>query len=558
MKGRGLEKMDRFLNANLQALAKTDPALSARLAAAAHLHRYGFVRSRSGEPIPTLAAPSGGVRPLHSLVDPVREGRRLISTVKDAGFLVFFGLGGGFAITAALEREDIQHILVIDYDINGVAELLDSKPYPGLWQDPRVHILVDPPPELIKGYILEHYQPVLYRGIQVIPLRIRIDAEPERFSAAGEGINEAITRISGDYSVQAHFGARWFSNILRNLLRMKPVPDPLPALNQAAICAAGPSLDIQLPGLAKKRRHCFLLATDTSLPSLLHAGLVPDAVVSIDCQHISYYHFMQGLPGHIPLYLDVASPPVVASQVLHPRFFSGGHPLTRYVSQYWRPLPLVDTSGGNVTYAALSLADCLGAKQVELYGADFAYPLGRTYARGTYLYPFFDARQTRLAPLETLWSALLYRSPELKRIQPGDAWYYETPTLSRYRRLLEEKIPFLRAQVIPAEGLGAPLRIRKQQEALPPGQEGRFLKASMPVQDFIAAYRKKICSLPALTGTVQTYLQGLTETQGPVLTTLLPLAAAIQHRTPFLGPGELIEAVRDACVKKIDALLGRI
>ncbi|MDR0722836.1 MAG: DUF115 domain-containing protein [Treponema sp.] len=550
--------MDTFLDTNLRALAKTDPELSARLAAAAPVHRYRFVRSRSGEPIPALGGPSGGIRPLHSLVDPVREGRRLISTVKDAGFLVFFGLGGGFAITAALEREDIHHILVVDYDIQGMAALLNSKPYLALWQDPRLHILVDPSPALIEQYILEHYQPILYGGIQVIPLRIRIDAEPERFSAAGEGINAAIREISGDYSVQAHFGARWFSNILRNLLRMKPVPDPLPELNQAAICAAGPSLDMQLPLLAKKRRSCFLIATDTSLPSLLQAGLVPDAVVSIDCQHISYYHFMQGLPGHIPLYLDVASPPVVASRTVDPRFFSGGHPLTRYVSQYWRPLPLVDTSGGNVTYAALSLADCLGAKQVELYGADFAYPLGRTYARGTYLYPFFDARQTRIAPLEALWSAFLYRSPELKRIARGDAWYYETPSLSRYRRLLEEKIPVLRSQVIPVEGLGAPLRIRKPEEVLPQSQPGTFPRASIPAQDFIAAYRKKIWDLPPVTGTIQSYLQGLTEAQGLVLTTLLPLAAAIQHRTPFLSPGELIARVRNSCVQKIDALLSRI
>ncbi|MDR3115537.1 MAG: DUF115 domain-containing protein [Treponema sp.] len=549
--------MDKFLQANLQALAKTDPDLGARLVAAAtDLHRYGFVPARSGEPIPTLSAPSGAVRPLHSLVDPVREGRRLISTVKDTGFLVFFGLGGGFAITAALEREDIQQILIIDYDIHGFAELLDSKSYLDVWQDPRVHILVDPRPEVVEEYIFEHYQPILYRGIQVIPLRIRIEAEPERFSAAGAGINAALTRISGDYSVQAHFGARWFSNILRNLLRMNPSPDPLPVLNQAAICAAGPSLDIQLPHLAKKRQDCFLIATDTSLPCLLHEGLVPDAVVSIDCQHISYYHFIQGLPGHIPLYLDLASPPVVASRALYPRFFSGGHPLTRYVSRYWRPLPLVDTSGGNVTYAALSLADCLGATQVALYGADFAYPLGRTYARGTYLYPFFDARQTRIAPLEALWSAFLYRSPELKRVKQGDAWYYETPTLHRYRRLLEEKIPLLRSRIIPAEGLGAPLRIRKGQKGLPPARLESFPGASIPARDFIVGYRKRISDLPALTGTVQRYLQGLTKAQGSVLTTLLPLAAAIQHRTPLLGPGALIEAVRDSSLKKIDALLG--
>jgi hypothetical protein len=489
-------------------------------------------------------------------VDPVREGQRLISTVKEAGFLVFFGLGGGFALRAALEREDIQHVLVIDYDIQSIVELLASKSYLALWEDLRLHILVDPKPEQLEGYILQHYQPVLYRGIQVIPLRVRIDGDPQQFSAAGEGINAAIQGISGDYSVQAHFGERWFSNILRNLLRLKPEPDPLPSLNHVALCAAGPSLDMQLPGLARKRRDCFLIATDTSLPSVLYAGLVPDAVVSIDAQHISYYHFMQGLPGHIPLYLDLASPPVVASRTRNPRFFSGGHPLTRYVARQWRYLPLVDTSGGNVTYAALSLADCLGAEQVELYGADFAYPLGHSYARGTYLYAFFDARQTRLAPLETLWSAFLYRSPELTRIPRGDAWYYETPTLSRYRRLLEEKTAFLRSRVIPVEGLGAPLHIRPRQAGSLRSSKGRPFSASLPARDFLGVYRKNVSGLPPFAGTVQAYLQGLSQEQGRILNTLLPLAATIQHRSPLLRTGELIAVLRDRALANIDAVLG--
>jgi hypothetical protein len=547
-----------FLKANLRALAQADPELAARLTAAGtKTPRYQFLCSRSGELIPAIRNPAGIAHPLHSLVDPVREGRRLISTVKDAGFLVFFGLGGGFAHAAALEREDIQHILVIDYDIQNIAELLNSKPYRSLLEDPRVHIMADPSPELIEGYILKRYQPALYRGIQVIPLRTRVDAEPERFSAAAQGINAAIVHITGDHSVQAHFGVRWFSNILRNLLNAKFTTDPFPRINYAAICAAGPSLDVQLPLLARKRHDRFLIATDTSLPCLLHAGLEPDAVVSIDCQHISYYHFMQGLPDHIPLYLDLASPPVVASRTLHPWFFSGGHPLTRYVSQYWQPLALVDTSGGNVTYAAVSLADCLGAEQVELYGADFAYPLGCSYARGTYLSPFFDARQTRFTPLEALWSAFLYRNPELKRIQWRDDWYYETPTLSRYRRLLEEKTASLHARVISVEGMTAPLHIRKQQKTRSSSPRMNFRRPpGIPALDFIAGYREAIRCLPPLRGTVQGYLQGLSAAQARILTTLLPLAATLQHRSPSLGTGELVETIRSFCLNKIDTLLG--
>ena len=34
-----------------------------------------------------------------------------------------------------------------------------------------------------------------------------------------------------------------------------------------------------------------------------------DLVLSIDCQHISYHHFLRGYPSGAPLVLDLASPP---------------------------------------------------------------------------------------------------------------------------------------------------------------------------------------------------------------------------------------------------------
>ncbi|MDR2397498.1 MAG: DUF115 domain-containing protein [Spirochaetaceae bacterium] len=545
-----------FLQANLKALAACDPGLSARLSAAfTGPGHYAWAPARSGEKVPALKGSSTPARPLHSLVDPQREGQRLISTVQDAGFLIFFGLGGGFAPAAALEREDIHHILIVDYAYDAVAELLDTASYRTLWEDPRVHFLVDPGSDLLEQYIADHYQPVFHRGIQVIPLRVRVDAARELFRTAQEGINRGIERLGADYSVQTHLGIRWFSNILRNLRTMQPAQDPVPPLKQVAICAAGPSLDLQLPHLAEERSSRFLIAVDTSLPALLNAGLIPDAVVSIDAQHISYYHFMQGLPA--PLYLDLASPPSAASQAAAPYFFAGGHPLARYIARHWRPLPLVDTSGGNVTYAAVSLAAYWGATQVEVYGADFAYPEGRAYARGTYLYPFFETRQTRFSPLETQWSALLYRSPELTKIRHGDRWYYETAPLRRYRQLLEARLPELPARVIPVPGMGAPWGGR---EGLSTPKQAPLPSPDVPdrswptVQDFIAAYRTALQRLPALTGSVPAYLQGLTQGQGQILSTVLPLAAALQRRHNALGPGELLEAVRSWGIKKIDAL----
>ncbi|GHV54688.1 hypothetical protein AGMMS49579_15780 [Spirochaetia bacterium] len=542
---------------NLLALSASDPGLCSRLSGAeTTLNRYKFLESRSGEIIPAIMDVNGAAHPLHSLVDPRREGERLVSTLKDEEFLIFLGMGGGFAIEAALERRETGRVLIIEYDINGIAELFCSREYVKILGDPRVNLLVDPPAELLEQYILENYQPALSGGIRALPLRTRTTFSPQLFNQAEEAIQNALDRLSADYSVQAYFGTRWFSNIIRNLKRAEEQDGPVPPIRHAAIIAAGPSLDAQIPLIAEKRSSLFLIAADTSLPVLLHRGLEPDAVISIDCQHISYYHFMWGLPGHIPLFLDLASPPLVASRSAHPRFFSGGHPLTNYISQVWRPIPQVDTSGANVTYAALSLAENLGAERIDLYGADFSYPQGQVYARGAYIFPFFEKQQCRLAPMESLFSNFLYRSP-LAKLGGKDSWYYETDTLRRYRERLEEKLITTNAEICPVPGMGAPITVRRQS-----GHSGRrdlkifsSGRARMSAEDFLSKYREGILSLKPMNADLNTYLRSLEDSERLILATLLPQAAAIRRRKNELAPAEIIERVREYCVSEIDRVI---
>jgi hypothetical protein len=553
--------MDRqyLFERNLLALSVSDPELCSRLTGAeTTLGRYKFLTARSGDPVPALVDAAGGAHPLHSLVDPQKEGRRLVSTVSDEGILVFFGLGGGYHLEAALEREDIYRVLVVDYDMNGIAELLSSQEFVHVFNDPRVRLLADISPAALETYILQVYQPILYGGIRVVPLRTRTGFDQARFNEAGDAVARAIEGVAGDYSVQAYFGRRWFSNIIRNLFRAEQEVPPIPPIRYAAISAAGPSLDIQIPELIRRRDSRYLIATDTSLPGLLAAGLEPDAVISIDCQHISYYHFMGGLPAHIPLFLDLASPPVVASRSQDLHFFSGGHPLTRYISRFWRFLPSVDTSGGNVTYAALSLADTLGAQHIELYGADFSYPRGITYARGTYLYPYFDKRQNRFSPTESLFSDFLYRNPSLTRMGPEDSWYYETKILRRYRESLEEKAHAL-GTVRAVPGKGAPLNMEKKSHSPSPATGLLHLfstgPASTTAKDFLAEYQKKIRSMPPIRKGNAQFLESLTEDERLILTTLLPTGAALKRRCPELKGEAVLEAVRTFCVEEINRIL---
>jgi len=294
---------------NVNALAAANPHLSGRLRSAANgPRRYSFRTARSNELVPLLTDSSGAEHPLHSTVDPCREAQKLIASLNDGsgnssvGFLVLLGLGGGFASEAAINNGDIQQIIIIDYDISGIAELLHSRDYTKILGNSRCVLLIDPSPQEVESIIIEQYLPSLHGAIKVLPLRPRTAQDQGLFNAATIAIESAIEKVSADYSVQAHFGMRWFCNIVRNLRSLEAANNKPGQRNilekifngqitHAAICAAGPSLDLHIPLLAeqkRKNRELFIIAADTSLPALLRHKLRPDAVVSIDCQHIGY------------------------------------------------------------------------------------------------------------------------------------------------------------------------------------------------------------------------------------------------------------------------------
>jgi hypothetical protein len=203
----------------------------------------------------------------------------------------------------------------------------------------------------------------------------------------------------------------------------------------------------------------------------------------------------------------------------------------------------------------------LGAREIELYGADFSYPLGKTYTRGAYIYPYFEIRQNRLSPMEAQCSAFLFRSPSLQKIchTGGPGWYYETLTMRNYREGIEAKAGSIRAQILSAEGLGAPIHFMTCppqtvdfKPVIPLFAAG---KALMSAGDFLAQYRDRIAALPLPEKNIPTYLQDLTGDEKLVLTTLLPGAAAIKRRQGELKSREVLEAVRKYSLGELDRVL---
>jgi hypothetical protein len=536
-----------LLQRNLLALSPKDAFLSSSIARAEPSSEITMRTAKNGSPVPVTNG-----RAYHSLVNPEREGVRIASSAEKSGFLVVFGLGGGYHIKPLLDNDEISFILVIEKGISEIKTLLSSIDLREILLNPKTALLVDKDPREVEDFVLSTYFPAVTGDLNTLQLRSRWEHEPEYYTSVLEAIRECINTLSDDYTVQAYFGKKWFTNTLANLPAAEGTSTLLDPVREAVVTGAGPSLEMQLEDIRFKRdRGTPIIATDTSLSCLLKNDIVPDIVISIDCQHVTYHHFMAGYPRGVPLVLDLASPPGLTRLTDKLVFFTTGHPFSQYVSTHWRPFPYIDISGGNVSHAAVSLADSLGAKRIFLYGVDFSYPSGKSYARGTYLYPYFHTFQSRKVPLESKFYSFLLRNETIEKTGFGESILYTTKPMINYKKRLENACSRLSARVIHQPGLGVSLDIPSFPQSDGSGRDIAHLFSpgtpSCRWKEFLEFYDEGLRDLSFPPVPVPVYLSGLEDSQKDILTTLLPASAAFrrENKDGKLTGSQVLSSVRE-------------
>ena len=489
-----------------------------------------FQQSRKGPIIPIIRFKNKN-RPLHSTFDPEKEGLRFYSNSNANGYIIFLGLGAAYHIKPFIEQTDISEILIIDHDISIFKAILSNIDLSQFILNSRVKFLINPDVYAVKNYLLLNYLPAVSGNLHILNLRSRFEQEEKYFTNIRSGIKELLSSLSDDFSVQSHFGKRWFINTLANLQIAQSVKNVIPPIKRALITGAGPSLEIQLPILKKFRKNSYLIATDTSLPFLTKNNLTPDLVISIDCQHITYHHFLSGYPKNIPLVLDLASPSWLTRISNNVVFFTSGHPFSQLVNSKWRSFPYIDTSGGNVSHAAISLADKLGANEILLFGVDFSYPNGKSYARGTYLYPYFNSKSNRINPCESNFvSFIFYNKYTVSKLKKFGISYTTTPMIS-YKKRLEKAAQDINGKIIQIEGLGEILDLPKNNSNLSSNITPFFSAGSTSKgwKSFLKEYRKNLQKLPKPGISLSEYYSRLDSDQKNICKTLYPAAAALRR-----------------------------
>lgn len=448
--------------------------------------------------------PLKGEISVSSRYDPAKEADSFASQYSQSDlFFVIGGLCGGYHIWSLLSKNTYRKIIVVEQSEEDFEFLMDIDCCRKLSKDRRV--IFSTPGTLFRR-ILDNYLPAVHGKLIVDGLRGWKNASINTAAEIKAVTEKALESERADFAAQSRFGKIWQKNIFENLglsQGQSSVHDILSTLDTetktAAVIAAGPSLDTSIKKLDKFRKDYFIIATDTALPALIKSGIMPDTAVSIDGQQISHCHFlgMKGAIKSVLFLLDLCSDSSSARKIaeLGGRFvfFTSGHPLAMAAAEYAGPNFISLSAGaGTVTIAAADFACKAGFSKVEFFGADFSYPGGKPYARGTYLDTIYGKDQTRLSTAETRFSALMYRT----KLINTDGNAATTEVLDSYRKSLEYFLRDRNAVSFPSlnkfniEGFRAFLResIKSLPENIYEAQDKKIFYALLPL---IAYYETK-------------------------------------------------------------------
>ena len=539
--------MNEVLAANMAALATRSRSLAAAVQNAPSHPDLAFLTSRSGESVPMIEIDGRKVT-FHSRYAPIVEAQRRFEQTGPAGFVVFLGLGAGYHINPFLESAEFEAGVIIEYDERIVRALLGAFPLVPILADARLELLIDPTPDEVNSAVCRAFLPVVTERFSVVPLDGRVRLAREAFARASAAARAAAEAQIADFTVQRRLGLRWTSNSLANIANAVETRafsafadhdrfqsnwrrDSRTRLGRVAIVGAGPTLEDNLAEIANADT---VLSTDTALPALVAYGLMPDMVVSVDAQIYSYHHLLCSRMTEVPWFLDLAACPSVSRRV-NRLFFVGSHPLSRLIAAWFYPMLTLPRPGGNVTQTALSLAYTAGADAVDIYGADFSYPNGKPYARGTYLNRYFESRANRYAPTEGVLLGFARDADSAYRVTDAANCEYRTPSLDAYRIEITEFAATL------------PIRVTRHNERRPPHNSSRTTARRAippphtPIREpderltelwfaFLERYHTALRSLPRPSAPVSRWFRSLDGDHAAAAATILPPLAAHDTR----------------------------
>lgn len=317
---------------------------------------------------------------VHSKYNPRREAEQLVDQQYTPHYThVLFGYGCGHVVEAFVKRRSFQEKLIVidplfdddlisfDHSIQNVyAYKSDVVPFllhylNEIAQDSRVSFKVICMPNYDKIF------PDLYKEVL---FKVKERQYKNRTN------DYTLMRYSRDWQKNFMHNLKYLTNDSNIAQLEKKYNCPV------IVASGGPSLTKQLPFLKQYRDKIIIVASGSTVNSLIKNNIEPDYVVTIDGGEPNYNHFSQLKLQHAKIIYGLQNHYKVRESFEQQGFVIGAHSFKKqncYLRKYGVDLPILE-AGGSAAHSAFMVAQYITTGPVALIGQDLAYTNNMTHA----------------------------------------------------------------------------------------------------------------------------------------------------------------------------------
>jgi hypothetical protein len=435
-------------------------ALEANLAAIAHSNNDIAQRIRNASPASGLTftetpqdVPAGVLdgRHLCSRHRPRDEANQLtesVDLVRNAVVAVL-GFGMGYHVQALAQRMGKAGIIVVyEPDVSIIRSVLERVDHSSWINACNLVWVADASDRGALAQKLTGVESVLAQGMTFVTHPASRDRLGERAAEFSRMFSDMMNSAKTSLLTTLVRASDTVRNLVLNLDHyvsgegMAPLKD-CAAGYPAVVVSAGPSLRKNMHLLAQPgvRDRCVIIAVQTVLKPLLHAGIKPHFVTALDYHEISR-RFYDGLTAE-----DVRGVTLVADPKVHPVVvdsFPGvvrccqSRLLDHLLGELSRDMGQLP-SGSTVAHLAMYVADYLGCNPIALIGQDLGFTDGLYYGPGTAI---DDVWAPELGPFNTIemmqWQRIVRHRQHLhKRLDVHGRTIYADSQMTTYLQQFE-------------------------------------------------------------------------------------------------------------------------
>lgn len=326
---------------------------------------------------------------LHSKYDPRKEAKRLVEENYDENKInILFGFGLGYIYEQIKEMYD-DDVIVID----------------PLYSELKKHAIIQA--KYVAGEINNIViKNVVYEQLKFYSRRINVICSPNYqriFLNEYKEVLKILKTIQHSNIVSENtirfYSEKWQENYIHNLSLINKFDSFNSLVGKfdlpIVIASGGPSLIKQIPLLKAKRDQCILIASGSTVNSLVKEDVFPDFIVSVDGGEPNYNHFKSLKIEKSRLLFSFSSHYKIQQEFngdMYAFLLDDNLYFQKYLQNEFNiNLPLMK-GGTSVANFALGCAIQMTSGPIAIIGQDLAYTNNQSHAQGNKNYAELDKK----------------------------------------------------------------------------------------------------------------------------------------------------------------------